>query len=107
MTHLTVPEKSEGDFALKLSDDCLEPHKRRGEVIIIKRGEIIRDGDVGLFFAGSEILVRQYCQDYVGNVYLFVVNRKRAAEDITIPVSADVPVCCFGKVLLKKTIPLP
>ncbi len=107
MTVLEVSEDCAGDFALKISDDSLEPYVKRGQTVLIESCATIRDGDVGLFFAGSEILCRQYCQDYAGNVYLFLPNRKRAHEDMQIPASAAVPVSCFGKILLDVEIPLP
>lgn len=107
MTDLKLSEERAADFALKISDDSLEPYVKRGETVTVKSCATIRDGDVGLFFAGSEIVCRQYCQDYAGNVYLFLPNRKRAAEDLLIPASAGVPISCFGKILLDTEIPLP
>lgn len=107
MEFLKVTDECEGDFALRISDDSMEPYINVGELTLIKRGGTIHDGDVGLFFEGSRIVCRQYCQDWVGNVYLFVLNRKRAYEDSIIPVSAKVPVFCFGKLLLDRQVPLP
>jgi len=50
---------------------------------------------------------KQYCQDYLGNVYLFSLNRARKDADVTISASSGITICCFGKVLLKGKIPLP
>ena len=73
----------------------------------VKRGATIRDGDVGLFFVDGDMKCKQYCQDYLGNVYLFSLNRARKDADVTISASSGITICCFGKVLLKGKIPLP
>ena len=76
-----LPEGSEADFALRVEGDELEPCVRPGGIALIKRGAEIRDGDVGLFFAGGDMVLRQYC--------------------------GGVPVCSFGRVLLEDEVPLP
>ena len=95
----SVPEGSEADFALRVEGDELEPY--------IERGAEIRDGDVGLFFAGGDMVLRQYCEDWAGNVYLFAVNRRRSALDIRLPAADGAPICSFGRVLLDVDVPLP
>ena len=102
-----LPEGSEADFALRVEGDELEPYVRPGGIALIKRGAEIRDGDVGLFFAGGDIVLRQYCEDWAGNVYLFAVNRRRSGLDIRLPAAGGAPVCSFGRVLLEDEVPLP
>ena len=63
-----------------------------GGIALIKRGAEIRDGDVGLFFAGGDMVLRQYCEDWAGNVYLFAVNRRRSGLDIRLPAAGGAPV---------------
>lgn len=103
----SVPEGSEADFALRVEGDELEPYIERGGTALIKRGAEIRDGDVGLFFAGGDMVLRQYCEDWAGNVYLFAVNRRRSALDIRLPAAGGAPICSFGRVLLGVDVPLP
>lgn len=103
----TVDEKSEADFAFRVSGDSMEPHIPDGSIQLAKRGAIIYDGDVGLFFVDGDMKCKQYCQDYHGNVHLFSLNRSRADADVYIPNSAGVMLMCFGKVLLPERIPLP
>ena len=102
-----VPSGSRADFAVRIEGDSMEPWIPDGSVALIKRGEIIRDGDVGLFFADFGMVVKQYCQDYVGDVRLFSLNRARADADVYIPAASDMRLCCFGKVLLDTPVPLP
>ena len=103
----SVPEGSEADFALRVEGDELEPYIERGGTALIKRGAEIRDGDVGLFFAEGEMLFRQYCEDWAGNVYLFAVNRRRSELDLRLPRCEGKPVCSFGRVILEREVPLP
>ena len=95
------------DFGVRVAGDSMEPYIPDGSVQLAKRGAIIRDGDVGLFFVDGDMKCKQYCQDYLGNVYLFSLNRARRDADVTIPASSGITICCFGKVLLKGKIPLP
>lgn len=102
-----VPKNSSADFAVRIDGDSMEPYIKDGSIALCKRGAIIRDGDVGLFFVDGDMKCKQYCQDYAGNVYLFSANRDRADADIEIKASSGVTLMCFGKVLTEKQIPLP
>jgi len=106
-TDYEVPVRCKADFAVKIDGDSMEPYIHDGSVALCKRGEIIRDGDVGLFFVDGDMKCKQYCQDYAGNVYLFSANRKRKDADVEIKASSGITLLCFGKVLLDKSIPLP
>lgn len=102
-----VPAASRADFAVRITGDSMEPYIRNGAIALARRGEIIRDGDVGLFFADGGMVCKQYCQDYPGNVYLFSLNRARKDADLVFPASSNLSLCCFGKILLEKPVPLP
>ena len=102
-----VPEGCRADFAVRIAGDSMEPYIPDGSIALCKRGAIIHDGDIGLFFVDGDMKCKQYCQDYAGNVYLFSLNRERADADVEIRSSAGVTLMCFGKVLLDKSIPLP
>lgn len=98
---------SSADFAVRIDGDSMEPYIADGSIALCKRGAVIHDGDVGLFFVDGDMKCKQYCQDYAGNVYLFSANRKRADADVEIKASAGITLMCFGKVLTDKPIPLP
>lgn len=102
-----VEASSEADFAVRIAGDSMEPYIQDDSIVLVKRGATIRDGDVGLFFVDGDMKCKQYCQDYVGNVYLFSANRARRDADVEIPATSGITLCCFGKVLLKERIPLP
>lgn len=103
----SIPASVNADFAVKIDGDSMEPYIADGSVVLCKRGAIIRDGDVGLFFVDGDMKCKQYCQDYAGNVYLFSANRRRSDADVEISASSGITLLCFGKVLLDKPIPLP
>lgn len=102
-----VSSSSSADFAVRIDGDSMEPYIADGSVVLCKRGAIIHDGEVGLFFVDGDMKCKQYCQDYEGNVYLFSANRDRKDADVEIKSSSDIALLCFGKVLLDKAIPLP
>ena len=102
------PEVPDGaNFGVRVAGDSMEPYIHDGDVALCKRGAIIHDGDVGLFFVDGDMKCKQYCQDYSGNVYLFSANRDRSDADVTVSASSGITLMCFGKVLLDKSIPLP
>ena len=105
-TNYPVAAGSGADFAVRIEGDSMEPYLENGSVALCRR-EIIHDGDVGLFFVDGDMKCKQYCRDFAGNVYLFSLNRQRADADMTIPASSGITICCFGKVLMKKRVPLP
>ena len=94
------------DFALCINSDECEPYIRRGGTVFIRRGGELRDGDVGLFLDGGQAVVRQYCEDWAGNAYLFALNRRRSELDRMYPAHSGA-VCCFGLALGLGEIPLP
>lgn len=102
-----VPADSGADFAARISGDSMEPVIPDGSTVLVKRGEVLRDGEVGLFFVDGDMKCKQFCQDSQGNVYLFSINRARSDADVVIPADSGLTVCCFGKVLLKKIPALP
>ena len=106
-TDYEIPSDSPADFAVRIDGDSMEPYIADGSVALCKRGAVIRDGDVGLFFVDGDMKCKQYCQDYAGNVYLFSANRQRADADVEIKASSEITLFCFGKVLTDKPIPLP
>lgn len=102
-----IAADSAADFAVRIAGDSMEPYIEDGATVLCKRGAVIHDGDIGLFFVDGDMKCKQYCQDYAGNVYLFSLNRKRADADVRISASSGITIMCFGKVLLEKSVPLP
>lgn len=102
-----VDSSSPADFAFRITGDSMEPNIPDGSIQLAKRGAIIYDGDIGLFFVDGDMKCKQYCQDYHGNVHLLSLNRARADADVHIPPSAGITLMCFGKVLLSERIALP
>ena len=102
-----VPASSRADFAVRIEGDSMEPYLMNGSVALCRRGEILHDGDVGLFYVDGDMKCKQYCRDYAGSVHLFSANRRRRDADVDIPASSGVALFCFGRVLTDRKIPLP
>lgn len=102
-----VPASSRADFAAKISGDSMEPFIADGSVVLVSRTPDLKDGDVGLFCVDNDMYCKQYCQDILGNIYLFSLNRERRDADIEISSKSGRSVFCYGRVLLEKRPPLP
>lgn len=102
-----VPASADADYAVRIDGDSMEPYIKDKSVVLVKKTVDLKDGDVGIFSVDNDMYCKQYCQDYVGNVYLFSLNRKRKDADITIWNNSGQTLWCFGKVLMKKRVPLP
>ena len=102
-----VPASADADYAVRVDGDSMEPYIKDKSVVLVKKTVDLKDGDVGIFSVDNDMYCKQYCQDYVGNVYLFSLNRKRKDADITIWNNSGQTLWCFGKVLMKKRVPLP
>ena len=73
----------------------------------LRRRTELYDGDIGLFETDGGIVFRQFCADSRGTVYLFAVNRAHAEDDRMIPPDKAAELVCYGRLELKKPIPLP
>lgn len=100
-----VPKNA--DFAVRIDGDSMEPYIKDGSRVYVSRTNELKDGDVGIFFADGNMKCKQYCEDSLGNIYLFSLNRARRDADMTVTATSGVTVVCFGKVLLDKRPPLP
>jgi repressor LexA len=98
---------SEADYAVRIDGDSMEPYIKDKSVVLVKKTVDLKAGDVGIFSVDNDMYCKQYCQDHVGNVYLFSLNRKRKDADITVWHNSGQTLWCFGKVLMNKRIPLP
>lgn len=95
------------DFAVRIQGDSMEPYIADGDRVFVKRTNEISDGDVGIFFVDGDMKCKQYCEDALGNIYLFSLNRDRQDADTFVSESGGICVYCFGKVLLSSKPPLP
>ena len=104
---LPLPDGVDADFAVTVTDDALLPWVRAGETVYVRRNTELFDGDIGLFETEDGIVFRQFCADSRGAAYLFAVNRAHAADDRMILPPGSRGLVCYGRVALKKRIPLP
>ena len=107
-TDYEIDADSPAEFAIHIHGDSMEPYLHDGSIALgVKREP--QDGDVGAFMLGGEFLVKQYCEDILGNVYLFSLNRARSDADVTLWAKDrdNNELVCFGTILMKKRVPLP
>ena len=94
------------DFAVRIQGDSMEPFIRDGSVVYVNR-DPLADGDVGIFCVDGETLCKQYHRDPLGIVYLFSLNRKRAAADVVLPSDSGRSLICLGRVMLSQKPSIP
>lgn len=104
MQMITMPEDSPAQAAFIMDGDYMAPYLRRGEVVMVE-WLLPEPGQCGLFSVEGRTLVRQYCEDSFGNIYLFVLDR--TCRDMDLTISAGAPIICLGRLMLDKTPPLP
>ena len=101
----SVPADSGADFAVRINGNSMEPWLPDGSVALGQK-RAPRDGEVAALLLDGEFICKQVCQDMVGNLYLFALNRARKDADVTIWKDAERSLTCFGTILMDR-IPLP
>ncbi len=104
---LAVPADSPADFAARIAGDSMEPWIHDGDTVLCRRSVDLHDGDVGIFYANDGMVCKQYYRDSEGNILLFSLNRERREADVFHSHDSDMPLVCYGQVLLDQRIPLP
>ncbi|MBQ4426525.1 MAG: hypothetical protein II881_02080 [Oscillospiraceae bacterium] len=91
-------------FGLIIEGEELLPYIKPGETAYFEKTALLRDGEVGVFSAGGDMLIRQYCEDSFGTVYLFAVNRQMRSLDRSFSRGSEIT--CYGRLIMQE-IPLP
>lgn len=101
-----VDADSPAEFACKVHGDSLEPYYHDGDIALaLKRQPMI--GEVGAWLVDGEYKLKQFVEDYYGNVYLFALNRSRKDTDQTLWHNEEHTLVCMGTLIMKKRPPLP
>lgn len=104
---IVVSADKEGDFAVRIQGDSMEPYIRDGGIVYVDAdGRFnMQNGDVGIFFFNGDTYCKQFNRDRLGNVILFSVNRERADRDVFVMQQPGLE--CFGKVIMDVKPPMP
>lgn len=101
-----VDADSPAEFACRVHGDSLEPYYHDGDIALaLKRQPMI--GEVGAWLVDGEYKLKQFVEDYYGNVYLFALNRSRKDTDQTLWHNEEHTLVCMGTLIMKKRPPLP
>ena len=98
---------AEADFCLVLDSVLMEPLIKKGEMIYVSRSQTPGDMEVGLFRYRGQLLCRQFCQDYGGNLHLLCANPLHEKDNICLSGKEQDKLLCLGRVLLKKKPGMP
>ncbi len=88
---------------LIMNDNYMEPHIPQGSLMYLEFA-MPQVGQCGIFQTGGQVLLRQYCEDCFGNIYLLALNRSRRELDVTIPPGQAIT--CLARVMMDP-LPLP
>lgn len=103
--HPLTEERPQGaEYAVRIQGDSMAPWIADGSVAYVNR-DPLTDGDVGIFCVDGEMLCKQY-HKAGGTVYLFSLNRQRAAADVVLAPSSGRSLVCMGRVMMHG-FPLP
>ena len=97
---------SPAEFAIRINGDSMEPYLEDNSIAYGKK-RTPKDGEVAALLVDGEFLVKQVCEDHLGNLYLFALNRERKDADITIWNDSGRSVLCFGTIIMPREVPLP
>ena len=99
-----VPADSKAEFAVRISGNSMEPYLPDGSIQLARK-TTPKDGEVGVFLLDGTLLVKQYCMDIRGSIYLFALNRERRDADVPVEVGEDRDLRCFGTILMQQRLP--
>lgn len=106
-TLLPATEAGEADFCLRLDSDCMEPAFARGALLRVSIREAPREMAAGVFVYRGRVLVRQWCEDVTGRLYLLCANPARESENLTLSRDERAACLCLGTVLPGTPLPMP
>lgn len=97
----------DADFCITLDNDCMEPAFRAGQLLRVSLHTAPREFAAGVFLYRGRVYVRQWCEDFAGNLYLLCANPAREAENLTLTPRERGACLCLGTVLPGKPLPRP
>ena len=94
------------DYCITVSGDSMEPYIKDGSIVFVKRNAPLSDFDVGVFYVDGDILIKQFTQDAMRNIYLLSANPKRADANRMIMHNSNSAFMYYGRVITGK-LPQP
>lgn len=87
------------DCAVRISGDSMAPYIQDGDIVYVRYGNELRNGDVGIFSVNGAMYCKQYFVDEKRNLHLKSANPERRNMDVYVPADSDDTVEVVGKVL--------
>lgn len=100
LDYIELPEKitTKCDFATYVKGNSMEPKILHGDIICIKRGIILENGDIGLFYLNENIYVKKFNFNPFTNE-LFLVSLNKNYDPIIVTMNDEFHE--LGKVICK------
>ena len=107
MIEIDSSVSADTDFAVQISGNSMFPYIEDGDVVFVKRTNVIDVGDVGIFCVDGAMYCKQYHIDNFGNLTLVSANPELKNSNVRLTADSGSSIICYGKVLLERKIPFP
>lgn len=97
----------DADYCIEVEGDSMEPYIHDGQRVYVSEKEVPEEFQAGVWWVDGDVLCKQWCSDFVGNLYLISANPWREDANRTVPRSETGRVICFGRVLGLPRLPMP
>ena len=101
----SVPD--DADYAVRIQGNSMAPYINDGDTVYVKKTSELDIGDVGIFSVDGAMYCKMY---YIGEdrtLTLVSANPELADSNVVVPADSSISVVCFGRVLIKESIPFP
>lgn len=61
-------DNQDADYAVRISGESMEPIIKDGSVVMVKKVDVLSNGDIGIFNFNGETMCKRYCIDAAGTV---------------------------------------
>ncbi len=91
---LDTPATQQANYAIGVSGDSMEPEFFDGDIVLVKKTEHIRPGEVGIFQKGNEVYIKQCTETGL-----------HSFNSVYPDMMPDEEIYCLGKVIGKAELP--
>lgn len=87
------------DFAVKISGNSMYPVINDGDIVYVKRTDVIPSGKIGIFSVDGASFCKRYSMSEDGSIELLSENPDCSNSNIYIDKNSNISVKCYGLVL--------
>lgn len=97
---VSIPNAKDINFGLIIRGDSMSPSYQDGDMVFVKKQEILENGQLGIFEIDGKYIFKKYYIDDFGNITLKSINRNY--KDIILNKDMNVDFKIIGKVIMSQ-----